>query len=41
MTLTAILTCLLVICDDVYVIEEKRERLYSSRFSIEFMLQLQ
>ena len=30
-----------VICDDVYVIEEKRERLYSSRFSIEFMLQLQ
>ena len=43
MTLTAILTCLLGAryCNDVHVMEEKREQPYSSRFSIEFMLQLQ
>ncbi len=29
------------ICNDVHVMEEKREQPYSSRFSIEFMLQLQ
>ena len=42
MTLTAILTCLLgPLFAMMFIIEEKREQPYSSRFSIEFMLQLQ